>query len=443
MVKFTKRITSVVISVLLLFTLSFSTSASENYKSWVQYDSRWSNKTLGSCSETMSQIGCAVTSIAILAVHSQSASESTFNPGILCDYLSKNDGFDSYGNLYWGTISGLVPDFTFKKRAAITNRSKAGIVKQLSEYINEGYYIVLSVEYDGHWVAIDTVKDGEVYMMDPAQNSTNKLFDYYDTDGMLQVRLYQGKVAPGKVDTSPYEKTYLTGHYTIASSLNLRSSYSTSSDILTTIPKGNIVVVTRVYNNEWGEVTYSGKTGWIYLEYTDYIESSYKYNTGVYKVNEKDGVYLRRGIGTQSTIECLVPYNAQLKIDLITANWGRASYGSNSGWVCMEYVKYQGASETVTTTAVTTAAKTSTTTKTTTTKVVTTTKVTTTELPLIKGDVNRDGKFTKTDLILLNKYIANPVSAKFEERYVMDVNSDKVIDERDSVYLLKIINKGN
>lgn len=449
MIKFTKRITSIVISVLLIMTMALGTSASESYKNWIQSDSRWGDKTLGSCSDTMTEIGCAVTSVAILTVHSQSASESEINPGILCDYLNNHNGFDNYGNIYWGAVTELIPDFTFAKRARISDNSKNGVTKELTNYINQGYYIVLSVEYDGHWVAIDTVKDGEVYMIDPAQNNTNKLFDCYNAVGMLQVRLYKGKVSPDKVDsTTTTEPLRLTGHYKTTDALNLRLSYNTSSNILTTIPKNTTVVVTRVYNNQWGQITYGGKSGWIHLDYADYTENAYSYKSGIYTVNDKNGVYLRRGIGTQSTSVCLVPYNAQLKIDMVTANWGRATYGDKFGWICMEYVKYKSALQAVTTTAVTTKA-TTTATKVTTTKTVetaapvNTTQAVTSSLPLIKGDINRDGKFTKRDLILLNRYIAAPVDKKFEERYIMDVNNDKVIDERDSVYLMKIINKGN
>jgi len=445
MIRITKTITSFIISALLVMTMVLSASAAESYKTWTQSDPRWASKTLGSCSDTMSEIGCAVTSVAILAVHSQSANESSFNPGILCDYLSNNGGFDNYGNLYWGAVSGLVPSFTFQKRANITSSTQAGIASELAGYINEGYYIILSVQYDGHWIAIDTVSGNEVYMIDPAQNRTNNLFDYYDTDGMLQVRLYKGKVAPNKASSSTSQptKTYLTGHYKTTSALNLRSSYSTSSNVLKTIPSGKTVVVTRVYNNEWGQVEYDGKTGWIYLEYTDYTESSYTYKKGNYKVNVNSGVYLRSDIGGQNSALCLIPYNTQLKINFITANWGKTQYNGKNGWVCMEYVSYTGTATTTTTT--TKPATTTTTTTTTTTKAITqvTTTTTTESIPLIRGDVNRNGRCTKTDLILLNEYIANPTDVNFEKRYTMDVNHDGVIDERDSVYLLKIINKGN
>lgn len=443
MVRFAKKISSVIISVLIITMTFMTVSASENYKNWTQGDYRWASKPLGSCGDTMSEIGCAVTSIAILAAHSQSASPDEFNPGTLCDYLNENNGFDSNGNLYWAAVSGLVPDFGFTKKASISVKTEKAIASQLANYINQGYYVVLSVRYDGHWVAIDTVTDGEVYMIDPAQNKVHKLFDYYDTDGMLQVRLYRGKVAPQPATTGESDVTYFTGHYQTTSALNLRASYDTSAEILTTIPANTIVVATRIYDNLWGQVEYNGKTGWVYLEYTDYIESSYTYKSGNYKVNEQGGVYLRNSIGTQSTAKCLVPYNTVVKIDTVTANWGRTSYNGQTGWVCMEYLTYS--SPATTTTAVTT--KVTTTTKTTTSSAVSTTITESSEQidinNLVKGDINEDGIFTGTDLILLNEYIAEPVYLTYTKRYIMDVNNDYTIDERDSVYLFKIINKGN
>lgn len=67
-------------------------------------------------------------------------------------------------------VSGLVPNFTFEKKASFSSNTKSSITNELKSYINQGYYIVMSVKYDGHWIAIDTIKNGEVYMIDPAQN---------------------------------------------------------------------------------------------------------------------------------------------------------------------------------------------------------------------------------------------------------------------------------
>lgn len=480
MMNVAKKVTSIVISVILVFTFCLTASADGgSYKNWLQSDSRWGSKRLGVSWETMSQVGCAVTSVAMLAVHSGSVSESNFNPGKLCDYLSNNNGFDSYANLYWGAVSGLVPGFTFKKKASLSSNTKAGITNELATYINQGYYIILSVNYDSHWIAIDTIKDGVVYMMDPAQNRTDKLFDYYKAEGMLQVRLYKGVKAPAKAN-EPAEPDYLPGHYKTMAILNLRAVYNTSSNILKTIPTNTDVIVRGIYNGNWGQVEYDGKTGYICLEYTKYTENLYSYKNGKYKVNAAGGVYMRSGAGTQNSITCLVPYNAIIYVTSVSGGWGKALYNDKSGWICMEYVNYAGISTApVTTTAakvttkvttqttkattkVTTKATTKSTTKVTTkattkstTKATTklTTNTTTTQTTAktttvttakpIKGDVNRDGKLSKMDLIIINNYIARPVVKNAELHYIMDVNNDNIIDERDSVYLMTmILNKG-
>lgn len=107
MIRKFKSILTVTILFVFMFCNTLTAYSAGSYKTWLQYDSRWGSKTLGSCGDTMSEIGCAVTSIAMLVVHSGSKSESSFNPGTLCDYLSKNGGFDSYGNIYWGAVTGL------------------------------------------------------------------------------------------------------------------------------------------------------------------------------------------------------------------------------------------------------------------------------------------------------------------------------------------------
>ena len=426
-----------------IFLSSLVVSGADSYKTWLQSDSRWGSKTLGSCGDTMAEIGCAVTSVAIQVVHSGCKSESSFNPGTLVDYLSKNGGFDSEGNLYWGAVTGLVSNFTFEKRAYFSSQTKSNITKELTTYINQGYYIVMSVKNDGHWIAIDTIKNGVVYMMDPAQNKTDKLFDYYDVSGMIQVRLYKGKNTPAKVDATT--TTYLTGHYKTTDALNLRSSYSTSSSILLTIPAGKTVVVTRVYNNQWGEVEYNGKSGWICLDYTQYTESSYSYKLGTYKCNVLSGVNMRSGVGSDKSYVCLVPYNATVTISSVTNNWGKATYGSKTGYICMEYLTYVSATPATTTASTTKATTTTTKTTTTTTKATTTTTTTTTTapvtttLPTIKGDVNRDGIINSDDVLALNVYINNPYELNIIELYIFDVNNDNVVNEFDAVYLMKEI----
>ena len=441
MAKKINRIFALLTSFVMLFAmLTVAVSGASGYKTWLQTDSRWGSKILGTSGSTMSRIGCAVTSLAIEAVHSGSANESSFDPGVLVDYLSSNGGFDSSGNIYWGAVSGLVKNFTFEKRTSFTSKTKAGIKNEIISYINQGYYIVMSVKNQGHWVAVDTVKNGTVYMMDPAQNSNTDLFDYYSYTGMSQVRLFKGKNTPAKVT----DVTYYTGHYKTTANLNLRQSYSTSYPVLTTIPKGKTVSVHQVYGNEWGQVDYGDYTGWISLEYADYIESSYSYKTGNYKCTEKAGAYIRSGIGSNNKSIKLLTYGSTVNVTSVKYGWGKVSVNGTEGWICMDYLTYQPAE--ATTTKVTTTSKTTTSTTTTTTKVTTTTTTTTTtvttKLPVVKGDIDRNGSLTDNDVLVLNRYLYAPYELTATERFIMDVNGDGYIDQLDLKYLIKKIRYG-
>ena len=121
----------------------------------------------------------------------------------------------------------------------------------------------------------------------------------------------------------------------------------------------------------------------------------------------------------------------------------------------MEYLTYTGTQTTTTTTTATTTKATTTTTKTTTTtttratttttptttKVVTTTTVATTTLPVVKGDIDRDGKVDSEDVLSLNVYINEPKELTIFELYVYDLNGDGVVSDLDVVYLMKEIKK--
>lgn len=70
---------------------------------------------------------------------------------------------------------------------------------------------------------------------------------------------------------------YIAGTYTAApgsgSNLNMRSSASTSSSILTKIPNGATLNVTSV-SGSWGKTTYGGKTGWVALWYCKFVKAA-------------------------------------------------------------------------------------------------------------------------------------------------------------------------
>ncbi|MGM9681785.1 MAG: bacterial Ig-like domain-containing protein [Eubacteriales bacterium] len=94
-------------------------------------------------------------------------------------------------------------------------------------------------------------------------------FTKYGSRDMLYYNL------PKDMSYDPSDDVMLPGMYqTLASTLNMRQSPSTSSDILTTIPYGTALAVTEITavgSYYWGKTTYNGYTGWVRLDYAVYI----------------------------------------------------------------------------------------------------------------------------------------------------------------------------
>lgn len=92
----------------------------------------------------------------------------------------------------------------------------------------------------------------------------------------------------GSSDTKVSAAASGTGTYVTTANLNLRASASTSSSILVTIPKNKSVNVTSV-SGSWGKTTYSGKTGWIHLDYATKTTASSRATTAINSAKAKLG----------------------------------------------------------------------------------------------------------------------------------------------------------
>lgn len=100
---------------------------------------------------------------------------------------------------------------------------------------------------------------------------------FYSSYGSRDMLYYNmpTNVKPGTV--VPGEEMQTGMYQTLASSLNLRSSATTSSTVLTTIPYGTPLSITEIRQNgstNWGYTTYNGKTGWVSMDYVVYISSN-------------------------------------------------------------------------------------------------------------------------------------------------------------------------
>lgn len=150
---------------------------SGEFINWRQKDPKWSNIRMGNSSGTIGNIGCLVTSIAILIEKSGcNTIINPFNPGIFVEELNKHNGFSNSGNLQYAAINKVVPNFKYVGNKNLRDKSKEEKLSIIKQYLNQGYYITAEVKGatpgHQHWVAVISVEDNDVMMVDPGSNQT-------------------------------------------------------------------------------------------------------------------------------------------------------------------------------------------------------------------------------------------------------------------------------
>lgn len=136
---------------------------------WRQYSDPWAPKTLGSGGQTISAAGCTSTSMAYL-IHKSGTTinGSSFNPGVFVENASYTSS-----NLVWNSWKGIAPNFIMNKQNQnISNHSASSVASIIDNELktpsgNNNQTFVI-IEMTGHWVAVDHVENGVVYVMDPA-----------------------------------------------------------------------------------------------------------------------------------------------------------------------------------------------------------------------------------------------------------------------------------
>lgn len=171
---------------------------SGEYTTWRQSGASWSNIKIGNTTSTIGQIGCLVTSIAVLIEKSEVENKLVpFNPGVFVEELNKNNGFDNKGNLQYSAISKVVPNFKYMGIVDLKNRTRTEKLSLIKEYVDRGYYLAVEVkgatEGNQHWVAITDVEENNIYIVDPASNYT-ELWPSYDWDKTTQFIYFKVKV---------------------------------------------------------------------------------------------------------------------------------------------------------------------------------------------------------------------------------------------------------
>ncbi len=158
------------------------TSSVEGAEGWKQCDPRWGNMYVGS--KTICSIGCALTSISIQLARSgvQLNVSGEFNPGTFMQTHKSNGGFSD--NIITWNVSRIAPNFKLIASHETLFGTKENKIKTLKKYAADGEYIVLGVRHGvgqdiGHYVAYNDSSSDEIFIFDPAGNTTGKLFHDY------------------------------------------------------------------------------------------------------------------------------------------------------------------------------------------------------------------------------------------------------------------------
>lgn len=158
------------------------TSSVEGAEGWKQCDPRWGNMYVGS--KTICSIGCALTSISIQLARSgvQLNVSGEFNPGTFMQTHKSNGGFSD--NIITWNVSRIAPNFKLIASHEVLFGTKENKIKTLKKYAADGEYIVLGVRHGvgqdiGHYVAYNDSSSDEIFIFDPAGNTTGKLFNDY------------------------------------------------------------------------------------------------------------------------------------------------------------------------------------------------------------------------------------------------------------------------
>ncbi len=337
-----KRLISLILVLTVLTAVwAFSAQAAGEYRGWLQSDPRWGSISF-SASDTMSKSGCAITSIAKLMVHSGAVpdDETLFNPGVYVNWLKANGAITSQGWIIWANAAGYSDKFSYVGEASLLGAAKTEIVNTIQSYIEKGNVIVVCVKNGGHYVAVDRVADGTVYIMDSALNGPKELFGY---SGIEKIRIYKGPHNGSGANaggTPSYDTTVDpvgVGKYVITSDngVNLRSGVGTSHSVLTAVPYNTTVQITKVQSG-WGYTTYNGKSGWLTLEFAKLTENSLR---GLQITPPKKTTYLR-GEELDITGLTVTALYADGSQKAITQGYTVSKFSSETAGECKVYVSY-------------------------------------------------------------------------------------------------------
>ena len=124
-----------------------------------------------------------------------------------------------------------------------------------------------------------------------------------------------------------------------ASALNMRSEPNTSSSVITTAPRGAVVLVTGS-SNGWYQVMYDGRSGYMSGDYLTFSTSAQAdFGTGTISGT---GVNVRSGPSTNDTVVASVNSGVTMAVTGVSGAWYQVSYNGATAYVNGSYLTLSG-----------------------------------------------------------------------------------------------------
>ena len=205
----------------------------------------------------------------------------------------------------------------------------------------------------------------------------------------------------------------------IKGDLRLRDSWSTNSEILTTIPNGTKLSPVYRTSNGWVQVSYNGYEGFVSAEFLEFLVEEEKVTVSTKAesatVKGSTSLNLRKEYNTNSTVLTSIAPGTKLTVYRTSNGWAKTTHNGHTGYVSLEYLDFS---------------------------------VPKPSEPTYKlGDVNNDGKIDGFDMMDIKRHYLGYKKLAGTQLLAADVNKDGKIDGFDMMdikrhYLGYVIIKG-
>lgn len=215
--------TFLVILILFCFTSAPQAFGNEDYRAWVQSDSRWGKISLGESKYTVASSGCLVTSVAKMMIQAEVKSADSFNVEDWALWLNDHKGYTANGDYYWDKAREYTGVFIYKGNLLEKNTyDSLEYNDEIIKWIESGYHMAVMVKNGGHWIAVDekkSLEEGRVYIMDSAgtPRADVTLAEKYPT--FNRISAYKGGSTP-----FPQVEEYMIGDTNLDKTISIRDA---------------------------------------------------------------------------------------------------------------------------------------------------------------------------------------------------------------------------